>query len=281
MNGKTKKLLSKRKISARKIDKKTNTNNNKLMMDKILSYSPTLLDGVEKYIDAHKNFWLLIVLGILLRDFPLIALPCCLLAMFFSVRMFQLIKYKSIYSAVKKLAKDLSLRGIYDQNKVDIMLNDFGNKYGQDTSEYEELTKVFNSYRDFVLKIESILKSVKINTNEKQQSLEECDLPNTSIVTSINKGKDNLRIITKIDQTTEEFNLDNIGKEFDDKLSVLYRKKDGEIKRINRAIEFFDDENDNSNEKKNAVILKSNGKKNDKLTVYLYKKDGNLQKNAL
>ena len=36
--------------------------------------------------------------------------------------------------------------------------------------------------------------------------------------------------------------LNNYYKDFNEKLSVLYKKEDGEIKKVNKAIEFFDDE---------------------------------------
>ncbi len=42
---------------------------------------------------------------------------------------------------------------------------------------------------------------------------------------------------------------------------------------VNKAIEFFDNED--------AVILKNINKENKNLTVYLYKKSSDLQKNAL
>ena len=62
---------------------------------------------------------------------------------------------------------------------------------------------------------------------------------------------------------------------------MIYKNEDGEIKKINRAIEFFDNE-DKDGEKLNTVVLKSNRRGNDdKLTVYLYKKSSDLQNNAL
>ena len=60
---------------------------------------------------------------------------------------------------------------------------------------------------------------------------------------------------------------------------MIYKDESGETKKVNRAIEFFEDEN--SEEYKNTLILKSNSKNNKNLTVYLYKKESNFQKNAL
>ena len=75
--------------------------------------------------------------------------------------------------------------------------------------------------------------------------------------------------------------LNNSYKDVNEKLSVLYRKEDGEIKKVNKAIEFFDAEDDESYNSSDAVVLKNINKDNKKLTVYLYKKSSTLQKNAL
>ena len=61
---------------------------------------------------------------------------------------------------------------------------------------------------------------------------------------------------------------------------MLYKNGDGEIKSVNKAIEFFDDR-DNENINENAVVLKNVNKENKNLTVYLYKKSSPLQKNVL
>lgn len=272
MRQKTKKLISKRKISDRKI----NLNNKKLMIDKILSYSLTLSSGIEKYIYAQKNFWFLIILGILLRDFPMVALPCCLLAMIFSIRMFQLIKYKSINSIVNELAKDLSFKGIYDQEKVDLMLGDFKNKYGEDVNEYEELTNMINSYKSFVIKIESLLSATSTALDKNTYDTKECN--SNEIIASFNK--DNLRTVSRANKKIKNKTvLDDWEEDENKELSILYRKEDGEVKKVNRAIEFFEDDKYYNNKK--AVVLKSVDRNNDNLTIYLYKKSADLQKNAL
>ena len=115
MKGKRKRELRKKVMES---DRKINKRNKNLMIDKILSYNPILLEGIEVYKDANRNFTLLIVIGALLIDFPLISVPCCILSMFFIIKMLQFIKYKSINNIVKELAKDLSFKGIYDKEKV-------------------------------------------------------------------------------------------------------------------------------------------------------------------
>lgn len=277
MKEKTRKLISKKKARAKKIDKKINLNNKKLMIDKILSYNSTLSSGIEKYLYAQRNFCVLIILGILLINFPLIALPCCLLAMIFSVRMFQLIKYKSINIIVNELAKDLSFKGIYNQEKVDLMLDDFKNKYGKDVNEYEELANMIYNYKSFVVKIEALLKNVNTTVDiETIDSIKEYD----SLEDSRNTfNEDNLRIVSKTNRNIKNKTaLDDWEEDENEELSILYRKEDGEVKKVKRAIEFFEDDNSYNGK---AVVLKSTDRNNDKLTVYVYKKSLNLQKNAL
>lgn len=277
MKEKTRRLISKRKARAKKIDKKINLNNKKLMIDKILSYDSTLSSGIEKYLYAQKNFCILIILGILLMNFPIIALPCCLLAMVFSVRMFQLIKYKSINIIVNELAKDLSFKGIYDQEKVDLMLNDFKNKYGENVREYEELTNMIYNYKSFVIKIETLLKNVNTTLDSDAiDSIKEYDSSEDSINSF---DKDNSKVISKANRNIKnKTTFDGWEEDENEELSILYRKEDGEIKKVKRAIEFLEDDSSYNGK---AVVLKNTDRNNDKLTVYVYKKSLDLQKNAL
>lgn len=277
MKEKTRRLISKRKARAKKIDKKINLNNKKLMIDKILSYDSTLSSGIEKYLYAQKNFCILIILGILLMNFPIIALPCCLLAMVFSVRMFQLIKYKSINIIVNELAKDLSFKGIYDQGKVDLMLNDFKNKYGENVSEYEELTKMIYNYKSFVVKIETLLKNV--NTTLDSDTIDSIKEYDSSEDSRNSFDKDNSKVISKTNRNIKnKTTFDGWEEDENEELSILYRKEDGEVKKVKRAIEFLEDDNSYNGK---AVVLKNTDRNNDKLTVYVYKKSLDLQKNAL
>lgn len=260
MKGKKKRELRKR---IRESDRKINQRNKNLMVDKILSYNPMLLEGIEVYKDANRNFILLIFLGALLIDFPLISVPCCILSMFFIMKMLQFIRYKSINNIVRELAKDLSIKGIYDKEKVEDMLDDFKAKYGDDVIEYIELVEMLDKYEALVTKIEYVLKNININ--------EEKDLCT----------EDDITIVEEHDK--DEYNnrqLNDYYRDFSEKLSVLYKKEDGEVKKVNKAIEFFDNE-DNESYDNNAIILKNINKDNKKLTIYLYKKSTSLQKNVL
>lgn len=277
MKNKARKLLRKRKAKNKKIDRKTNLNNKKLMIDKILSYNTTLSSGIEEYTYAQKNFWILIIFGILLRDFPLIAIPCCLLAIFFSIRMFKLMKYRSINTIVNELAKDLSFKGIYNQEKVDLMLNNFKNKYKKDNDEYEGLVNMIDNYKSFVVKIESLLRNINTTLDSNNiNSSEEFELCE-DVENSFNK--DNSKAITEVNSSIKnKTSIDQWEEDENGELSILYRKENGEIKKVKRAIEFFEDDKCYDNK---AIVLKNNNKNNDKLTVYVYKKSLDLHNNAL
>jgi hypothetical protein len=251
-------------------DRKINKRNKSLMIEKILAYNPMLSQGIEMYKDANNNFILLIILGTLLIDFPLISVPCCILSMFFIIKMLQFIRYSSINNIVIKLAKDLSFRGIYDKEKAQNMIEEFRAKYGEDIIEYEELVTMVDKYEVFVTKIEYVLKTVKrkkdiINYNE-DTFLD----PKSNIISSEIEEKQYKRK-----------QLNNNYSDFNDKLSVIYKKEDGEIKKVNKAIEFFDDEGNEGCHSINAVVLRNTNKQNKNLTVYLYKKSNILQNNVL
>lgn len=273
MKDKKKKELRRRfKISDRKINRK----NKNLMIDKILSYNPMLIEGIEVYDDASKNFILLIFLGGLLVEFPLISVPCCILSIFFIIKMLQFIKYKSINIIVTKLAKDLSFRGIYDKEKAFDMLEDFKVKYGDDIIEYEELVMMVNKYEALVVKIETVLKGSNKRHNEKHYN-EEDFIQNSR--SSFNKNEKN--IILKETGSSKYRVVNNYCIDINEKISVLYKNEEGEIKKVNKAIEFFDSEDDKTYNNQNAVILKNVNKDNKNLTVYLYKKASPLEKNVL
>jgi hypothetical protein len=257
-------------------DRKINRKNKNLMIDKILSYNPSLLDGIEVYKDANKNFILLIFLGGLLVEFPLISVPCCMLSIFFIIRMLQFIKYKNINDIVTKLSKDLSYKGIYDKEKAFDMLEDFKIKYGDDIMEYEELVKMVNKYEALVIKIENVLKGINNQQNEKDYNKEDF-IQNSR--RSFNKNEKN--VMLKETGLNKYREAKNYCIDFNEKISVLYKNEEGEIKKVNKAIEFFDSEDDKTYNNQNAVILKNVNKDNKNLTVYLYKKSSVLEKNVL
>lgn len=270
-NKKKRRLKSSAIINEIKINRK----NKKLMMDKILSYNPMLIEGINIYKDAKDNFLLLIFLGALLVEFPLISFPCCMVAIFFIMRMLQYIKYKSINNIVTKLAKDLSSKGVYDMGKTLDMIENFKLKYGDDIIEYKELVSMINKYEELVVKIESVLNGHNMKVDNKdygneffiQNGIDESSKKGANMIlkdTEGNKGKEKKYCI-----------------DFKEKFSVLYKKEDGEIKEVNKAIEFFDCGDDKTYSNKNAVILKNVNKDNKNLTIYLYRKSSFLEKNVL
>jgi hypothetical protein len=275
MKCKKKRELRKRVI---KSDRKINQKNKELMIDKILSYNPMLLEGIEAYKDANRNFILLIFLGVLLINFPLISIPCCILSMFFLMKMLQFIRYKSINNIVLKLAKDLSFKGIFDKERVEYMLDDFKFKYGEDVIEYEELAKMLDKYETLVTKIECVLKNINIK-EERNFNSENVFLKNGEIA-FLNK-EDNIDCKEIKSNLYNSKEVNNCYKDINEKFFVLYKKEDGEIKKVNKAIEFFDNEDNEYYNSNNAVVLKNINRDNKKLTIYLYKKSSSLQKNAL
>lgn len=274
MNRETERSFKKLRIKDKKNDKAINKKNRDLMIEKILSYSPMLSEGIEKYKDANTNFLLLIFVGILLNKFTLIALPCCLLSMFFTVKMFQFVKYKSVDTIVRRLAKDLSCKGIYDKGKVENMIEEFKNRYGEDVIEYKELVKMVGEYETFVTKIEYVLKN--INVRDEKEETKVNTISENEICSDINVEHSFNDEAKSKEYMSMKLNDHHRG--FNNRISMLCKNENGEIKKINRAIEFFGDKDDDDT---NAVILKSRDKDNNKLTVYLYKKNSALQKNVL
>lgn len=274
MKGKRRREL--RKI-ALKSDRKINQKNKNLMIDKILSYNPMILKGIEEYKDANKDFTLLIFLGALLINFPLISVPCCILSMFFLMKMLQFIRYKSIYNIVIKLAKDLSFKGIYDREKTEDMLDDFKIKYGENIIEYEELIKMLNEYDAFVTKIEYVLNNINI---KEDRCFNNEDVFRKKGISFLDK-EDNIACDNIKSNQHNSREVKTCYNDINEKFAVLYKKEDGNVKKINKAIEFFDDEDDKSYNNQDAVILNNINRDNKKLTIYLYKKSSNLQKSAL
>ena len=273
-------MKGKKKIELRKKfinnDRKINKKNKKLMIDKILSYNPMLLDGIEAYKDANRNFTLLIFLSALLIDFPLISVPCCILSVFFLIRMLQFIRYRSINNIVIKLAKDLSFKGIYDKEKAEYMLCDFKHKYGEDITEYKELLKMVDKYETLVTKIEHVLKSIKMEEEIDNNTI---FLKNGERLFINREDNLNCEEVKSNQHTSREVN--NYYRDINEKFSVLYKNENGETKKVSKAIEFFDNEDDEYYNNQEAVVLNNINRENKKLTIYLYKKSSNLQKNAL
>jgi len=269
-----------RNIKNEKNDLLTLRKNRKLMIDKILSYSTVLTEGVEKYKEANIKFMIFIGIGVLLNNFMLISVPCCFLSVYFVVRMLKYTKYGGVKRIIKKISKDITFKGIYDKEKINLMIQDFKDKYGDENKEFKELVIDINNYEAFVMKLEYMIRAVKIESKRLQKEKELLrnykspafkDFQEVLSSKKVNEAKENLKYEVK---TVEDYDRDS-----EDSISMIYKNETGEIKKVNRAIEFFEDEN--SEDYKNTLVLKSNSKNNKNLTVYLYKKESNLQKNAL
>lgn len=269
-----------KKIRIKKNDIFTLIKNRKLMIDKILSYSSTLSEGIKKYNNANIKFIILITIGILLNNYMLISIPCCLLSIYFIVLMLKYIKYGSVIHIVKKLSKDLAFKGIYDKEKISFMLQEFKDRYGDENVEFRELVITINSYESFVMKLEYIIRGLEIESKrayKEKELLKKYNIPSFSYIekhSTYRKAEEENQKNSYEVKTVGDYYRDS-----EDSISMIYKDESGETKKVNRAIEFFEDEN--SEEYKNTLILKSNSKNNKNLTVYLYKKESNFQKNAL
>lgn len=269
-----------KKIKSKKKDIFTLIKNKRLMIDKILSYSSILSDGIKKYNNANIKFIILITIGILLNNYMLISIPCCLLSIYFIVLMLKYIKYGGASNIIKKLSKDLAFKGIYDKEKISLMLQEFKDRYGDENIEFKELVTTIDSYESFVMKLEYIIRGLEIESRrayKEKELLKKYKTPSFSYMEKHSAyrktGKENQKNSYEV-KTVDEYYRDS-----EDSISMIYKNESGETKKINRAIEFF--ENENSEEYKNTLILKSNSQNNKNLTVYLYKKESNFQKNAL
>lgn len=269
-----------KKIRIKKNDIFTLIKNRRLMIDKILSYSSTLSEGIKKYNNANIKFIILITIGILLNNYMLISIPCCLLSIYFIVLMLKYIKYGSVIHIVKKLSKDLAFKGIYDKEKISFMLQEFKDRYGDENVEFRELVITINSYESFVMKLEYIIRGLEIESKrayKEKELLKKYKIPSFSYIekhSTYRKAEEENQKNSYEVKTVGDYYRDS-----EDSISMIYKDESGETKKVNRAIEFFEDEN--SEEYKNTLILKSNSKNNKNLTVYLYKKESNFQKNAL
>lgn len=269
-----------KKIKNKKEDIFTLIKNRRLMIDKILSYSSVLTQGIKKYNNANIKFIILISIGIIFNNYILISIPSCILSIYFIVKMFKYIKYGSVDHIIRKLSKDIAFRGIYDKEKISFMVQEFKDKYGDENLEFRELVNTIEDYESFVMKLEFVIRGLKIESKRVHKEKELLKKYKISSFSDMQKTA-----YYKKEEKTEQKNnyrvkmIEDYYKESEDNVSMFYKEEGGEIKRIKKAIEFF--ENENSEEYKNAVVLKSKSRSNKNLTIYLYKKETNFQKSAL
>lgn len=261
-----------RKRTSLSSDRKINKKNTNLIIDKILSYNPTFQEGIITYKEANNDFLLLLFVGTILIDFPLISLPCCILAMYYIIKVFKFIKYKSINKIVIELARDLSLKGIYDKEKAESMIREFKEKYGREVREYEDLVTMLNKYEAFVTRIEYVLNNIK----ESKGLLDE------DVYSSGNQplGNNNCSYIYEKNEYKKSYGTKVSSYYKNDKNPIFFEKENGEVKKVNKAIEFFEHD-DKVYDNPNTVILKNMNKNSENLTIYLYKKTPDLQKSVL
>lgn len=242
---------------------KINKSNKILMIEKVLSDSQTLQSGIDRYKSENRRFTIFILFSIISINFPIISLPCCLISTIFLIKMLQLIKYRSICNIVNKIGADIAYKGIYNKLTIEEMIEEFKFKYGEEIIEYYELVYVVEKYEAFVVKIEEIVNNIHNKKEDIRLKEDVCE--------------EKLHFNENYIKINEMDNMKKNNENLDSKYSFIYKNEEGEIKKVNRAIEFFDDKN----KTKDAVVLKVVNKKDKNLTVYLYRKVNQLQNNVL
>ncbi|SFD35092.1 hypothetical protein [Clostridium uliginosum] len=281
-----KKKINIKEFKISKIERRIKVKNKKNIIKKILSYDKDLNKGINKYRNARKNFWIYIPLSIILSKNLIVSFMCIIFAIYFSIRAFKLIKYKKIYTIVKQVGTDLSFMNLYDEEKINFLIEKFRNNYSEDAKEYKELINVFNKFKNTGKRTEKELNNLEVedisyylktrdyeqnNLNKEERIDESNDLgneKNEGLKYSMKSDKVNNRTIN-YRSSFEENPLNN--------LAILYRKEEKKsdgIKKIKKVVEFFDDIDgiETITKKDKAVISKDNNK----LTVYFYKKSSIL-----
>ncbi len=243
--------------------------NKELMADKIMDYSPSLKEGILKYKNICLKFLIAAIIGILMNRYIIISVTCFAASIYFIVLMIKYTKYSMVNKIINKLANDITFRGIYDKEKIDYMLYSYKNQFGQESFQYEELHNIIIRYEKFVLKLGYIIRDIEIESFRKYKenkllrkyTLNKPDLDNCEK----NKDKKNEVSDTKIKIVENKNSSDGI----------IYSEEDGKIRKAKKVVDFFE-ENDSTD----TVILKNTDNRKN-MTIFLYKKSGELQNNVL
>ncbi len=243
--------------------------NKELMADKIMDYSPSLKDGISKYKNVCIKFFISVMLGIIINKYILVSVVCFVAAIYFIILMLKYTKYGTIYKIIKKLACDITFKGIYNKEKIDYMVNNYKKQFGEECVQYKDLCNVVRRYEKFVLKLEYIIRDLEIESARKhkeKQLLKKYAPEELKLI-----DKDNIPIskneIENIKINTVECR--------NDKKGLIYSNEDGKVKEAKKVVDFF------SEEEKNSTVVLKNKSERKNLTIFLYKRNGNLQNNAL
>lgn len=141
------------------IERKIDSKNKKLIMDRMNSYSVIIKNGVERYTEARKKFIIMLLLSLLLYKIYYVSIPLIIISMLYLFISFKNIRFYRMNCIIEKISYDISFKGIFDRNKINDILSDFKEQYPCKVIEYKELLNTINMIDVFVTKIESLLKN--------------------------------------------------------------------------------------------------------------------------
>lgn len=163
---------------------------------------------------------------------------------------------------------------LYNEEKVNELLGEFSKRYGSEVKEFIQLKNAINCFKECGISLANDLSNLEIEDVSyylKNINLRKEELKNNKYNRSNNDNLKN-KLSRNISNNRTINYISSFDNSFNNKLAVLYRKEvenSLDVKSINRAIEFFeDDENTNEKSKERAVVSKDDNK----LTVYFYKK---------
>ncbi|AOR23098.1 hypothetical protein [Clostridium taeniosporum] len=276
-------LFKKKKLNLKSFiigikERKNKLINKQIIRKKMIDSDIELSKGIKKYKISRLCFWCFLILTFILSKKLEFAIPSIILSIYFSIQAFNNIRYKKAYLVTNSISKDLSFMNLYNKEKVNELLNIFRKHYGSDAKEYIQLKNAINKFQEYGINLANDLSNLEIEDVSyylKNINLKKEELRNKAYVKNNDENiKNNLKI--KRDRNRTINYISSFDNNFSNKLAILCRKNvqnNIDVKLINRAIEFFeDDENLNQKNKKKAVV----SKENNNLTVYFYKKSSIL-----
>ncbi|WP_252230075.1 hypothetical protein [Clostridium sp. ZBS15] len=255
-------------------ERKNKLKNKRIIVNEIINEDENLIKGIRKYKTSRLFFWCFLILTFILRRNSIVLISCIIISIYCSIQAFNNIKYKKAYLIVNNISKDISFMNLYNEEKVNELLGEFSKRYGSEVEVCIQLKNAVNCFKECGIKLANDLSNLEIedvsyylkNINLRKEELKKNKYNknnNNNLKNKFNTSSSNNRTINYVSS------FDN---NFSNKLAVLYRKEvenSLDIKSINRAIEFFeDDENTNEKGREKAVVSKDDNK----LTVYFYKK---------
>ncbi|NFG25508.1 hypothetical protein FDF11_01600 [Clostridium botulinum] len=255
-------------------ERKNKMKNKRIIVGEIIGRDENLSKGISKYKTSRVFFWWFLILAFILRENLTVLISCAVIALHCSIQAFNNIKYKKAFLIVNNISKDISFSNLYNEEKVNELLEDFSKRYGSEVKEYIQLTNAVNSFKECGMNLANDLSSLEIE--DVSYYLKNINLRKEEIKRNQyrKRNDDNLKekFNTNIINNRTINYISSFDNNFNNNLAILYRKEvenSLDVKSINRAIEFFeDDENTNEKSKERAVVSKDDNK----LTVYFYKK---------